>query len=158
MDNNFFFVATVKAANKEGYAPVTKMAQQIYQLLYNNKMREAEMKKVAEKIAGATSIEEAAERLGVTVEHRDALSLGSTNVDPALLGAIAAAKEGQLSAPVGGVMGTYVVCVANKEAGSFYSEDDAKNYAMQKAQYLAQMIPAVMQEYDNVKDNRERFF
>ena len=158
VDNNYFFVAAVKAANKEGYAPVTKMVQQIYQLLYNNKMREAELNKVAEKIAGATSIEEAAERLGVSVEHRDALSLASTNVDPALLGAVAAAKEGVVSAPVSGMMGTYVVCVANKETGSFYSENDAKNYAMQKAQYLSQMIPSVMQEYDNVKDNRERFF
>ena len=158
VDNNFFFVAAVKAANKEGYAPVQKMAQQIYQVLYNNKMREAEARKVAEKIAGATSIEEAAERLGVSVEHRDALSLASTNMEPALLGAVAAAKEGVLSAPVSGMMGTYVVCVSNKETGSFYSENDAKNYAMQKAQYLSQMIPSVMQEYDNVKDNRERFF
>jgi peptidyl-prolyl cis-trans isomerase D len=158
VDNNYFFVAAVKAANKEGYAPVQKMASQIYDLLYNEKMREAETKKVAEKIAGATTIEEVAERLGVSVEHRDALSLSSTNMEPALLGAVAAAKEGVVSAPVSGVMGAYVVCVSNKATGSFYSENDAKNYAMQKAQYLSQMIPSVMQEYDNVKDNRERFF
>ena len=158
VDNNYFFVAAVKAANKEGYAPVQKMASQIYDLLYNEKMREAETKKVAEKIAGATTIEEVAERLGVSVEHRDALSLSSTNMEPALLGAVAAAKEGVVSAPVSGVMGSYVVCVSNKATGSFYSENDAKNYAMQKAQYLSQMIPSVMQEYDNVKDNRERFF
>ena len=55
-------------------------------------------------------------------------------------------------------MGTYVIRVANKQLGSFYSEADAKNLAAQKAQYLSQMILPVMQEYDNVKDNRERFF
>ena len=55
-------------------------------------------------------------------------------------------------------MGTYVVCVANKEVGSFYSEADAKNLASQKAQFMSQMILSVMQEYDDVKDNRERFF
>ena len=55
-------------------------------------------------------------------------------------------------------MGTYVVRVANKATGSFYSEADAKNLAMQKAQYVSQMIVPVMQDYDNVKDNRERFF
>jgi hypothetical protein len=55
-------------------------------------------------------------------------------------------------------MGTYLVRVNSKEQGTFYTEDDAKALASQKAQYLSQMILSVMQEYDNVKDNRERFF
>ena len=109
-------------------------------------------------MAGASSLEDLAERLGVTVEHRDAISLGSSSVEPALIGAVAAAKNGELYGPVNGVMGTYVVRVANKEQGNFYSEADAKNLAAQKAQYLSQMIVPVMQEYDDVKDNRERFF
>ena len=122
------------------------------------KQQAAATAQVAAKIAGATSIEEVAERLGVAVDHRDALSLGSTNVEPALIGAISAAKQGEIYGPVAGIMGTYVVRVANKEVGTFYSEADAKNLALQKAQYLSQMIPSVMQEYDDVKDNRERFF
>ena len=158
VDNNYFFVAALKDANKEGYASVQKVASQIYDLLYSQKVQEAARQEIAEKIAGASSIDEVAERLGVTVEHRDALSLGSSSVEPALIGAIASAKEGELYGPVSGVMGTYVIRVANKEQGSFYSEADAKNLAHQKAQYLSQMIIPVMQEYDNVKDNRERFF
>ena len=158
VDNNFFFVATVKAVNKEGYAPVQKVSNQIYERLYADKQQAAATAKVAEQIAGAASLEEIAERLGVAVEHRDALSLASANVEPALIGAISAGKVGEISAPVAGIMGTYVVRVANKEMGSFYSEADAKNLALQKAQYLSQMIPSVMQDYDNVKDNRERFF
>jgi len=158
VDNNYFFVAALKSINKEGYAPVQKVASQIYEKLYADKQQAASTAMVAEKIAGAASLEEAAERLGVSVEHRDALSLGSTNVEPALIGAISAAKEGEVFGPVSGVMGTYVVRVANKETGSFYSEADAKNLAAQKAQYLSQMILSVMQDYDNVKDNRERFF
>ena len=158
VDNNYFFVVALKEANKEGYASVQKVASQIYDLLYSQKVQEAARQEIAEKIAGASSIDEVAERLGVTVEHRDALSLGSSSVEPALIGAIASAKEGELYGPVSGVMGTYVIRVANKEQGSFYSEADAKNLALQKAQYLSQMIIPVMQEYDNVKDNRERFF
>ena len=158
VDNNYFFVAALKEANKEGYASVQKVAPQIYQLLFSRKQQEASTKQVAEQIAGAASLEEVAERLGVTVEHRDALSLGSSSVEPALIGAIASAKEGEIYGPVAGVLGTYVVRVANKETGSFYSEADAKNLAAQKAQYMSQMIVPVMQDYDNVKDNRERFF
>ena len=158
VDNNYFFVVAVKDASKEGYATVQKMASQIYDLLYSKKQQEKSTAQVAEKIAGATTIEEVAERLGVPVEHRDALSLGSTNVEPALIGAVAAAPEGKVFGPVAGMMGTYVVCVANKEVGSFYSETDAKNLATQKAQYMSQLILSVMQDYDDVKDNRERFF
>ena len=158
VDNNFFFVAALKDINKEGYVPVQKVSTQIYEKLYADKQQAASTAMVAEKIAGASSLEEAAERLGVTVEHRDALSLGSTGVEPALIGAIAAANQGEIYGPVAGIMGTYVVRVANKEVGTFYSEADAKTLAAQKAQYLAQMILSTMQEYDNVKDNRERFF
>ena len=158
VDNNYFFVAALKGINKEGYAPVQKVANQIYEKLYADKQQAASTAKVAEKIAGAASLEEAAERLGVSIEHRDALSLGSTNVEPALIGAISAAKQGEVFGPVAGVMGSYVVRVANKETGTFYSEADAKNLAAQKAQYLSQMILSVMQDYDKVKDNRERFF
>ncbi|MBR6183801.1 MAG: SurA N-terminal domain-containing protein [Bacteroidales bacterium] len=158
VDNNFFFVVAVKEANKEGYASVKKVASQIYERLYAEKQQAAATAKVREQIAGAASLEEIAERLGVTVEHRDALSLGSSNVEPALVGAISAAQVGEVYGPVAGIMGSYVVRVANKETGTFYSEADAKNLAAQKAQYLSQMILSVMQDYDNVKDNRERFF
>ncbi|MBQ9660283.1 MAG: SurA N-terminal domain-containing protein [Bacteroidales bacterium] len=158
VDNNYFFVVALKEANKEGYAPVQKVASQIQDKLYNDKMQEVKTREVADKIAGAATIEEVAERLGVQVEHRDALSLGSTAIEPALVGAIASATEGEIYGPVAGMMGSYVVKVSGKQTGSFYSEADAKNLSAQKAQYLAQMILAVMQDYDNVKDNRERFF
>ena len=158
VDNNYFFVVALKEANKEGYASVEKVASQIQDRLYSQKMQETKTKELTDKIAGCKTIEEVAERLGVQVEHRDAMSLGSSSVEPALIGAVASAKEGELYGPVAGMMGSYIVSVSNRETGSFYTEDDAKNLAAQKAQYLSQLILAVMQDYDNVKDNRERFF
>ena len=158
VDNNYFFVVALKDATKEGFAPVEKVASQIQDKLYTDKLQAKKNQEVAEKIAGAKTIEEVAERLGVQVEHRDAMSLGSTSIEPALIGAIASAKEGEIYGPVAGVMGTYVVSVSGKQTGSFYTEADAKNLATQKAQYLSQLILSVMQDYDNVKDNRERFF
>ena len=158
VDNKYFFVVALKVINKEGYAPIKKVAIQIQEKLYSDKLQEASARDVAEKIAGAKTIEEVAERLGVEVQHRDALSLGSSGVEPALIGAISSAKDGEIYGPVAGVMGSYVISVSNRETGSFYTEDDAKNLSLQKNQYLAQMILSVMQEYDNVKDNRERFY
>ena len=158
VDNNYFFVVALKEASKEGYTPREKVASQIQDKLYSDKMQEAKTRELAEKIAGAKTIEEVAERLGVQVEHRDALSLGSASVEPALIGAISSAKVGEIFGPVAGMMGNYVVCVTDKQVGSFYSEADARNLAIQKAQYLSQLILSVMSDYDNVQDNRERFF
>ena len=55
-------------------------------------------------------------------------------------------------------MGVYVLKVNSREKGSFYTEEDAKSTEMQRSQYSAQFILPVMSQYDDVKDNRERFY
>jgi len=158
VNNNYFFIAAVKAVHEEGYAPVGEVASLINNKLYSDKLQAKTVASVAGKISGKTSMEDIAEAMGTSVEHNEALSLAATNVDPALLGAVAAADKGAVYGPVQGSIGVYVVKVADKQTGSFYTEDDAKNLASRKAQYTSQQILGVMSEYDNVKDNRERFF
>lgn len=158
VNNNYFFIATVTKINKEGYAPVEDAASLIEQRLYALKLQDKVLSDVKSKINGISSIEDAAKVLGVEVDRSEAVSLGSTTVDPALLGAVSAAPEGTLFGPVPGTMGVYVVNVSNRETGSFYTETDARNLAAQKSQYMSQLILSVMSEYDDVVDNRARFF
>lgn len=158
VNNNYFFIATVTKINKEGYAPVEDAASLIEQRLYALKIQDKVLSDVKSKISGISSIEDAAKVLGVEVDRSEAVSLGSTTVDPALLGAVSAASEGTLFGPVPGTMGVYVVNVSNRETGSFYTETDARNLAAQKSQYMSQLILSVMSEYDDVVDNRARFF
>ena len=119
---------------------------------------EKTLAEVKGKLEGITSLEDAAKVLGVEVERSEGLSLASTSTDPALLGAAQSAPEGTLCGPVAGTMGVYVLNVSNRQTGSFYTEDDARNLAAQKAQYSAQLILSVMADYDDVVDNRARFF
>ena len=158
VNNNYFFIATVTKINKEGYVPVEDAASLIEQRLYALKIQDKVLSDVKSKISGISSIEDAAKVLGVEVDRSEAVSLGSTTVDPALLGAVSAAPEGTLFGPVPGTMGVYVVNVSNRETGSFYTETDARNLAAQKSQYMSQLILSVMSEYDDVVDNRARFF
>lgn len=158
VNNNYFFIATVKKINKEGFAPVEEVSSMIEQRLYAEKVQDKVLAEVKDKIAGISGIAEAAKALGVEVESKEAMSLAATNVDPALVGAAFAAPEGSLYGPVAGSMGVYVVNVSDREAGSFYTEDDARNLAVQKSQYMSQLILSVMSEYDEVVDNRARFF
>ena len=79
------------------------------------------------------------------------------STEPAFVGAVAAAKEGVLSGPVAGVMGTYVFQVNGREVGSYYTEDDAKSAQARLDSYHAQMLLPLMTE-KNVDDNRARFY
>ncbi len=158
VNNNYFFITAVKNIHKEGYAPVKEVSSSIRERIYSEKVQSKKLAEVAEKVKGASDINAVATALGVSVDRNEGLSFASTTVDPALIGAATAAVDGKVYGPVPGSMGVYVVSVGNRQTGSFYTEEDARNLAAQKSQYMSQVILSVMADYDNVKDNRERFF
>ena len=161
IDNNYFFVATLKGIHEEGYADVKEVASQIREQLLAEKRSEKEAADVAAKIEGMTDLAAIAEKLGTSVNSRDGVtfsSLTSQSLDPKFLGAVANAPVGQICGPVAGNIGTYVFQVKSHDTGAFFTEDDARNRARQMAGYSAQMILPVMMEAADVKDNRARFY
>ena len=160
VDNNYFFIAAVKDAHKEGYAKVEEVAENIRTNLYFEAYAQKQKEKVAEQIKGATTLEEAAEKLGVQVHNLTDVTF-STNTaastEPAFVGAVYNAKEGTLCGPVAGNIGTYLFRVNGRDTGSFYTEDDARNYQDQVNNYGLQLLLPVMME-KAVKDNRARFY
>lgn len=161
VNQNYFFIAAVKDIHKEGYATVQEVASSINDQLYLEKLQEKTKKEVADKIAGLTSLEQVAEALGSSVVTREGVAfsgMSTSSLEPALLGAAYTAQEGKISGPVSGTVGTYVFTVSNRQEGNFYTEEDARNMAMQKAQYTSQMVLPVMIEESDTKDNRARFF
>lgn len=160
INQNYFFVVALKEIRKEGYTSINEMAPIIKEKLLADKMADNEVEKVAQKTKGMNSIEEIAKALNTEVVNVEALTFSyfGRQEDPAVLGAALAAPEGKVVGPFKGVSGICFVKVNSREAGSFYTEDDAKTLASQKAQYLGQQIvPILMESYD-VKDNRERFY
>ena len=161
VDNNYFFVVAVKDAHKEGIAPVAEVASQIKDQLYVDKYAEKQKAEVAEKIAGLTSLEAIAEKLGTSVNTQNDVAfaaMSARSMDPKFVGAIAAAPEGQVVGPVAGSIATYVFQVTGRETGSFYTENDAKGANASILNYNVQNIVPVMMQDANVKDNRARFF
>lgn len=158
VNTNYFFIAAVKGEHKAGYVPVEEATGVISNRLYTQKLQQRTMDDVKEKIKGAKSMEEVSERLGVEVEHSEAVSLASNTLDPAMLGAAATINDGVVFGPVKGAMGVYVFQTSNRQLGSFYTEDDARLREQQKTQYMGQFILSVMAENAGVEDNRERFY
>ena len=161
VNQNYFFVATVKDIHEDGYATVQEVASTIRQQLYTEKMAEKVAAEVAEKIEGLESLEAVAEALNSTVSSQSGVTfaaLGATQLDPKFIGALSVAPENEISGPVAGSIGVYVYQVKGRDTGSYYTEDDAARYEAQKTQYNTQLLLPVMMNDANVKDNRARFF
>ncbi len=161
VDNNYFFIATVKGIHKEGFAPVEEVASSIRQELLMDKTIAKKAEDVAAQIAGMDDLAAIAEKLGTTVSTSNDVAFSSvsgTGLDPKFIGAIAAAPEGKICGPVAGSVGVFVFKVTGRETGAFYTEDDAKTRDAQLAQYMTQMILPVMMDDAEVKDNRARFY
>jgi peptidyl-prolyl cis-trans isomerase D len=160
VDNNYFFVVAVKAAHKEGYAKVDEVSESIKAQLYREQYAAKRCADVKAEIAGLNSLEAVAEKLGATVSSLSDVTFSTNSApttEPAFVGAVAAAKEGVLSGPVAGIMGTYVFQVKGREVGSYYTEDDAKSAQARMDAYHTQMLTSLMSE-KNVDDNRARFY
>ena len=159
VNQNYLFVVGVKDTHKEGYATVQEVASTIQSTLFQEKLADKTLAEVKAKVAGLKTIEEMAEALGETVMQRDNISFATVaTVEPALAGAVAGTENGKVSVPVKGIMGVYIVEVTDRTTGAFYTENDAKALAEQKAQYTTQMIIPAMMQSTNTVDNRERFF
>ena len=158
VNNNFFFIAAVKEAHNEGYATIKEATPSIIETLATEKQHELTLASVKDKVAGLGSLEAIAEEFNTTVESRVGASLNDSMYEPVLIGLVNATEVGSTSAPADGILGVYVAKVNDKQTGAFYTEEDARNYAAQKAQYAAQQVMQVMAENDEVIDHRERFF
>ena len=161
VDNNYFFIATVKGIHKEGFAPVEEVASSIRQELLMDKTIAKKAEDVAAQIAGMDDLAAIAEKLGTTVSTSNDVAFSSvsgTGLDPKFIGAVAAAPEGKICGPVAGSVGVFVFKVTGRETGAFYTEDDVKTRDAQLAQYMTQMILPVMMDDAEVKDNRARFY
>ena len=160
VDNNYFFVLAVKEAHKEGYAKVSEVAEGIRSQLYREQYAEKRAADVKAQIAGMTSLEEIATALNTTVSSLtdvtfSTMTAGTT--EPAFVGAVAAAKEAEITGPVAGMMGTYVLQVNGRETGAYYTEDDAKAAQDRIEGYHRQMIMSILID-KCVTDNRARFY
>ena len=160
VDNNYFFVVAVKDAHKEGYAPLAEVAEPIRNEIYREKYSKKAAQDVAAKIEGLTTIEAVAEALGTTVTSLSDVTFSTNSApttEPAFVGAVAAAKEGELTGPVAGLIGSYVLQVNGRETAAFFTEEDAKAAQSRIDSYHGQMLYSLMTE-KGVEDNRARFY
>ena len=155
-----FVVATVKTIREEGYMPVKDVAARIAQELRN----EEKAAWVAEQVAGLTTIEEVAEKLGVEVTTAEEVYGNANNIagvgpDMALVGAIAAAEEGVVAGPVEGNYGVYLFTVEGRTtADNATIESEKVRLDSSSLFYINERIDQALVEGSEIVDNRVKFF
>jgi peptidyl-prolyl cis-trans isomerase D len=165
-------VAMVTEVNEKGTRSVKLARLMIEPILKNHKKAEI----IGKKVAGATSLEAAAQALGgKQIETADSIrfqgSQASTiSYEPKVIGAsFNPSNKGKLSAPIEGMSGVYVIRVedilATPIAGANVDEQRKLRIQQMQMQYQqmvmqSQESPALvaLQEGATIKDNRSKLY
>ena len=159
VDNKYYFVAAVTKVRKEGRVPLEEVKDDILLELINQKKVDKLVEEAAEKVSGGESLEVLAEKYNTTVSHRDGISFAGKDMtlEPALAGAVAAAKQGEVVGPVKGTIGIYFFEVKETGSGEYYTEADAINRSTQEAYSLLRSLTDIVSQDADVKDYRAKF-
>ena len=154
-----FIVAALTEVNDGEYRPLEAVRSELAYEATNN----AKAEYLKKQLKGAETLEAAAEALGVEVQQTERVSLadsrfGNAGLEPAVIGATLALNENELSAPVKGNMGVFVV-----KAGAANNTESELNVESEKAQlasryaYLPYQAIQLIEDKAEVTDNRANF-
>lgn len=118
-----YVVAVLTNAREEGYTPVNVVKSQIERKLRNDKKAEQLIAEINSKKATSSSMSALAQELDVEVQNATDIDFAAYQVpgagyEPALVGLATTAKQGEISAPVAGNNGVFVVKVNSVEEGT----------------------------------------
>lgn len=155
-----FVIATLTNEQEKGIASLTSVKPKIEQEL----KKEKKAQQLIEKMSGKTDLNQLASTMGVTVGEAQNISFDSYSIpgvgyEPAIAGAATALSSSQISKPVVGNNGVYVVKVTDLIPGtdSDISSDKARLAA--SINYRTNMLAfEALREHANVVDKRAKFY
>lgn len=156
-----FVIATLTGIQEKGYTPVKEVSAQISRELRNQK--KAEQIKANIQSKGASSIDQLATLMGTTVESATDINFGSFQVpgagaEPALVAVATATAEGQMSKPVAGNNGVYVVKVNQKSPTGMTADAEKVSLKQQIGFKVDYQLMQSLATEANVDDNRIDFY
>ena len=155
-----FVVALLSEVNDEDYRTMADVDAELTMLAI--KQKKAEM--IKSELKNVNSLAQAAEVLGSPVQQATAVTFGgyrfgNAGNEPAAIGAAIALNEGELSEPIEGNNGVYVLQVAakNKADGAFDEQAEIQQWTSRYAYSLPYQAISMLQDKADVTDNRATF-
>ncbi len=162
--NNRIIVAMLTKVTEEGVQDLEDVRFQVESAVKREKSAKVLVQEFEEKLSESTNLDELAVAMGLKPEPASFLSFSSNSIsegfEPNVVGAFYGTKEGQISQPIKGNSGVYVVSSeATKESLA------PMDYAAIKTQLNNQLQPRVNTEVYNtlkdlveIKDYRSKFY
>jgi len=127
-------------------------------------VRNAKAEQMIEALKKAASLEEAAQIAGVEIQTAEGVQLsgarfGNAGLEPAVVGAAFATATGELSAPVKGEQGVYVLIPGGRTVPEGEEDDAAiiQNLNMRYAYSLPYQAISLIEDKAEIEDNRSNF-
>lgn len=155
-----FVVAALTEVNEGDYRPLEAVRGELTMEATNRKKAEY----IKKQLKGVTSIEAAAEALGVAAQVAENVNFsgsrfGNGGMEPKVVGAAWALDVNEMSAPIAGNMGVYVIMPTSKTAtgAELNAEQEKQQLGARAAYSLPYQAISLIQEEANVVDNRANF-
>ena len=154
-----FVVAALTEVNDGEYRPIEAVRAELTYEATNN----AKAEYIKKQLKGVESLEAAAEILGQRVQNVERVSLadsrfGNAGMEPAVIGKAVAQGENELSEPIQGNMGVFMVKTgaANNLTGEFNADSEKAQLASRFA-YLPYQAMQLIEDKAEITDNRANF-
>ncbi len=156
-----FAVAIVDEINEEGATPLDKVRVNVE---YEAK-KEQKAKQFIEEMSGTTDLQSIAGQLGLVVKTAENITFSSAaipgaGVEPAVVAKAYSLEQGQMSVPIEGKNGVYIVKVTQKtspENVNVASIRDTYNRGLSSRIDNGLVFQAIKEESD-IQDNRSKFY
>ncbi len=154
-----FVIALLSEVSDGEYRTLKEVEGELTAKVILNKKAEQMMNALSK----ATTLQEAAQMANVEIQNAEGVALNNSRfanaMEPAVVGAAFATAQGQLSAPVKGVQGVYML-VPGQQVVAEGTQDDAamiQQMNMRYAYSLPYQAISLVQEKAEIEDNRSNF-
>lgn len=161
--NDKFVIGFVTEVREEGTAPFDQVKEDIKLKVRENKKAEKIAQEMNSKLKEANSLEGLATSMGVTPRQASNVSYSSVRIpglgsEPKVAGVIATLEKDQLSYPIKGENGVYVIKITNISEQNITPEFYKQRTLQQMQRTAAFRAYEALKEAANIKDKRYKFY
>lgn len=159
-----FVIAVVTNVREKGIAPLDQVKSDVEYLVKREKKGEILGKKMQESLAGVSSIDQLAQKLGTQPAQAADIAFSSyivpnVGIEPALIAAATSVKPNVISKPVIGNNGVYVIQQTGKIVDPAFSiESEKVRLSSTNGQRAVYQSYEALRKAADIKDTRYRFY
>lgn len=167
-NGDVFTVAVLTNINHKGVSPINTVSSQIRAELIKDKKAEIIIKQINQAKKTSSDLNSIASSLNTKVEKAEdvsfnSLQFGGTGIEPNVISMASVLPKSQLSNPVQGNRGVYLLVVTDKVKSKVSKEDEKlasdrlKNMNIMRITRMGEPIQALLKNAD-IKDTRYKFY